>query len=580
VNRRRALVVQAVLVIAAVAVLGRSAQVCVIDHDRWTARAFEQQEKAIEVQGPRGRILSSDGYVLATSTRRWAVQVDRKQLLYPKLFAAAAAPLLGENITDILARIEHGPRYQWLAKNLDRETAREVQELDRGAVGIVRHWDRVYPLGRIAAPLVGFVGREELRLEGRAGLERYYEHLLVGEPDRCLFVKDARGRRLHLERIHRGRAGYDLELTLDARLQRAAEEALLKTLESSGATRGSVVVLEADTGNLLALASAPLSNRPSTGAGYDEECWCLRPVQAALEPGSTIKPFVAAAGLASGAVSPGERFDCRRRGIRVGRTWIGDHADPGIYTLDEVITHSSNAGIIMLAERLDEHFLWKTLSTLGFGRRPELGFPSETSGLLWPVDRWSKLSRAGLSLGQEMTVSPLQLALAYATFANGGWLPEPRLVDRMRGRDLSTRDRNRPRVRVMDSRLAHRVTEMLESVVLQGTGTRAQVPGYRVAGKTGTAQVVSGDGFDDTHHAAWFAGFLPLPDPRWVIVTTIENPTKDYWASSVAAPLFASVARATVESAGLPPMSPPTTGLEAHLETPSNSLPEDGVPCA
>ncbi len=561
-NRARLLIVILALAGGAVTVLGRSAQVSVLDHQRWTSEAFEQQEKMIEIQGPRGRILSSDGYVLATSSRRWALQVDQRHLEYPKLFAAAAASLLGETTESISLKLKNGPRYLWLAKGLELETAQSVQALERGALCIVRHWERVYPLGRTAAPVVGFVGQEELRLEGRAGLESYYEHLLVGEPDRCYFVKDAHGRNLQQERIHRGRAGYDLELTLDARLQHAAETELLAMMQSAGAHRGSVVVLEAHTGNLLALASAPFSERPSAGVDYDSECWSLRPVQTAIEPGSTVTPFIAAAGLAAGVVRPDDFFDCKARGIRVGRTWIRDHADPDIYTLDEVIVHSSNTGIIQVAQRLDDDFLWQVFTGLGFGRRPELGFPSEASGLLWPVERWSSMSRSGLALGQELTASPLQLALAYAAIANGGWLPEPRLVDRMRGRADSARDRVQPRTRVMDRQLADRVAAMLEQVVVEGTGTRAQVPGFRAAGKTGTAQMAVNGTFDDDHHTAWFAGFLPMPDPRWVIVVAIENPTNTYWASSVAAPVFARVAQATIHMAGLPPNVTPPQSAE------------------
>ncbi len=562
-NRARLLIVILVLASGAVAVLGRSAQVSVLDHQRWTATAFEQQEKIIEIQGPRGRILSSDGYVLATSSRRWALQIDQHSLEYPELFAAAASPLLGETVENIALKLENGPRYLWLAKGLDSDTARTIQAFERSAIWIVPHWERDYPLGRTAAPVIGFVGREELRLEGRAGLESYYETLLVGEADRCLFVKDAHGRKLQLERVRRGRAGYDLELTLDVRLQHAAETSLLAAMETAGADRGSVVVLEAHTGNLLALASAPFSDRPSTGIDYNGESWCLRPVQSAIEPGSTIKPFVAAAGLSAGVVRPGELFDCTKRGIRVGNTWIRDHADPDLYTLDEIIVHSSNAGIIQVVERLDNDLLWRMFDGLGFGRKPELGFPSEASGLLWSVERWSSMSPSGLALGQELTTSPLQLALAYAAVANGGWLPEPRLVDRMRGRVDSARDRIQPRTRVMDRRLANRVAVMLEQVVVEGTGTMAQVPGYRAAGKTGTAQVAVDGTFDDDHHTAWFAGFLPMPDPRWVIVVAIENPTVSFWASSVAAPVFAEVARATIHMAGLPPTAiapPPAEG--------------------
>ena len=556
--------VAVLMAVVGIAVVARSAQVSVFEHDFWVARALVQQEEVIEIAGPRGTIRSGDGYLLAASIRCWAAQVDTWHLEYPSLFAAAAAPILGEGVETVKQRLAGGARYLWLAKSLDLETAKELQTLERDAIGLVPHWDRQYPLGPTAAPVVGFVGREELLLEGRSGLESYYETLLVGEPDRCVFVEDAHGRQLRLERIQSGRQGYDLELTIHARVQHAAESELAAAIAAVGADAGSVVVLEADTGNLLALASYPFSDRPTANVPYDRTCWFLRPVQAAIEPGSTIKPFVAAAGLAAGVVNQNELFDCRARGIRVAGRWIRDHADPDYYTIDGIIAHSSNTGVVELAYRLDEDLLWRTYDGLGFGRRAELGFPGESAGLLWPVSRWTKMSRAGLALGQEITVTPLQLALAYAVFANGGWLPEPRLVDRLGGGDAAPSDRVRHRTRVMDERLTRRMTEMLEAVVTEGTGLEAAISGYRVAGKTGTAQNSVDGAFDDKHHTAWFAGYLPLPDPRWVIVVAIENPRTTFWASSTAAPLFARVAESVVRLEAVAPTASDVTHVSAE----------------
>ncbi len=470
----RLLAVAGLMAVISIAVVARSAQVSVFEHDFWVARALAQQKEVIEIEGPRGTIRSGDGYILAASVRCWALQVDTSRLEYPSLFAAAAAPFLGEDVATVERRLAGSARFLWLAKDLDRDTAEAVAALEHDAVGLVHHWKRQYPLGPTAAPLVGFVGREELRLKGRSGLESYYESLLVGEPDRCVFVEDAHGRRLRLEKIRSGRQGYDLELTIHARLQHAAEAELAAAVVAADADAGSVVVLEADTGNLLVAASYPFSERPAAQVPYDQACWILRPVQAAVEPGSTIKPFVAAAGLATGAVAQNELFDCRARGIRVAGRWVRDHADPDYYTVDEVVMHSSNTGIVEISQRLDEELLWRMLDGLGFGRRAELGFPGESSGLLWPVSRWTTMSRAGLALGQELTVTPLQLALAYAVFANDGWLPEPRLVHRMSGVEGAHSDRIRRRTRVMDERLARRVTDMLEGVVTEGTGSAGQ----------------------------------------------------------------------------------------------------------
>ena len=275
-------------------------------------------------------------------------------------------------------------------------------------------------------------------------------------------------------------------------------------------------------------------------------------MQDAIEPGSTVKPMVAAAALATDSVRPGERFDCRGRGTRLAGFWIRDHVEPGRYTLDEVVAYSANTGIIEIAERIPQNDLHRTFAAFGFGRRSGIDFPAEARGLMPEVRTWSKLSRAGFALGQELTVTPLQVALAYAAIANGGWLPEPCLVNSVSAEEWSMSSERPYRARVLDEALAARLTDMLEAVIEEGTGEGAQIPGLRVAGKTGTAQRAVNGGFDDEHHVAWFAGFLPLPDPRLVIVVAVENPRVDFWASTAAAPVFARIAVAAAGHLDLP----------------------------
>jgi cell division protein FtsI/penicillin-binding protein 2 len=244
-------------------------------------------------------------------------------------------------------------------------------------------------------------------------------------------------------------------------------------------------------------------------------------------------------------VRPGEHFDCRHRGTSVAGRWVRDHAEPGLYTIDEVVIHSANAGIIEMAERLSEERLRGAFEAFGFGRRTGVIFPAEARGLLPQIRSWSKMSRAGFALGQELTVSPLQMAMAYAAIGNGGWLLSPRLV--MPDAASSTVVETRARKRILDEALARRLCDMLEGVVREGTGELARVGGFRTAGKTGTAQRVFDGSFDDTHHVSWFAGLVPMPDPRIAVVVAIEDPVRiDYWASTVAAPLFADIAEASV----------------------------------
>lgn len=550
-NRRRFLAVAAVLVLGAAAVFGRSLQITVFEHDEWAEAALRQQRQVIEVPGPRGTIRSADGYVLATSVERVAIQVDTRLLDYPELFASAAAALLETPEREVQRRIRKGPRSVWLAQRVPREVAEQVRSLAVRAVVLVPDFARIYPQQRLAAPVVGFVGREELNTVGRAGFEHRYDAYLAGEPEQYLAVNDAIRRKVRLERLHSGRAGYDLELSLNARLQARCEVALEAAIKSHRAKAGSAVVVDPWTGRILALASLPSFDPASPGSSPSAN-WRLRPVQDALEPGSTVKPVVAAAALSGGVVRNGERFDCTSRGTSVAGHWVRDHAEPGMYTLDEVVVYSANVGIIQAAGRVPNQQLWNAFSAFGFGRRSEIDFPAEARGLMPETRSWSGMSSAGFALGQELTVSPLQMAMAYAAIANGGWLRRPILVRSETGEAEAAADATANRV--LDAGLARRLRTMLEEVVTTGTGELAAVPGYRVAGKTGTAQRAVNGSYDDGRHTSWFAGFLPMPEPRLVIVVVIEDPAeRDYWASTVAAPVFSEIASAAVSILDIPP---------------------------
>jgi cell division protein FtsI/penicillin-binding protein 2 len=539
-------------------VVARSVQISVFEHGVYRKIAVNQQQDVYRVPGPRGAIRAADGYVLATSIERFAIKINTGHLEYPEIFAAAVAPLLGQKEHDVQRRLGGESRWVWLAKRVQPEVAKQVVTLAPQAVMLVPDFARIYPQGSLAAPVVGFVGREELRTVGRAGLEYHFDAYLAGEPEQYLAVNDAVQRRVQLQRLQSGRAGYDLQLTLLARLQARCETILETSLRAHEARAASAIVVDVHSGRILALASLP-SFDPANPGAVKTENWRLRPVQDAFEPGSTVKPFVAAAALSAGVVRPGERFNCLERGVNVAGHWVRDHADPGRYTIDEVIVHSANAGIIEVAERLSEERLRYAFETFGFGRRSGVIFPAEARGLLPETRAWSKMSRAGFALGQELIVSPLQMAMAYAAIGNGGWLLEPQLV--MTDSEFSAVAGARARTRILDDALAGRLLSMLEGVVRDGTGELARVPGYRTAGKTGTAQRAVGGSFDDEHHISWFAGLMPLPDPRIAVVVAVEDPMEtDFWASTVAAPVFAEIAEAAaclLDVAPTEPVPPP-----------------------
>jgi cell division protein FtsI/penicillin-binding protein 2 len=554
VNRRRLLVVVAGLLLGATGVVVRSIQISVLEHDTWEQRALRQQQRVLDVPVPRGTIRTADGYVLATSIDRVAIQVNTRHLEYPEIFAYAVAPLLDVSEKELEGRLGGEPRSVWLAQQVPPELAEQVVALAPHAVVLVPDFARVYPQGRLAAPVFGFVGREELHTVGRAGLEHHFDAYLAGEPEQYLAVNDAIQRKVQLQRLHRGRAGYDLQLTLLARLQARCEAALTSAVETHGARAASAVVVDVHSGHILALASLP-SFDPSKPGASKPESWRLRPVQDAFEPGSIVKPFVAAAALSADVVRPGERFDCLERGVSVAGHWVRDHADPGRYTVDEVVIYSANAGIIEIAERVSEERLWRAFDAFGFGRRTGVVFPAEARGLLPETRTWSKMSPSGFALGQELTVSPLQMAMAYAAIGNGGWLLQPQLV--MPDAASGTPARQQARIRTLDEALARRLCAMLEGVVRYGTGELARVAGYRTAGKTGTAQRAVDGTFDDKHHIAWFAGLMPMPDPRIAVVVAIEDPVEiDFWASTVAAPIFSEIAEASACLLDLAPTEP------------------------
>jgi len=550
VSPRRLWVVLLILLSGGAVVVARAVQVAVVDGEEWCERARRQQQQRIQVPSPRGTIRSADGYMLATSIERVAIQVDTKRLEQPEAFAHAAAPLLEIDGDELSERLIDGPRTVWLAKQTAPEIGEAVRELAPTAVALVPDFARVYPMGSVAAPVVGFVGREELRTVGRAGLEHRYDEQLAGDPRVYLAVNDAIRRKVRLERVESGRQGCDLELTLHARLQTICEAELRRALDDFDADAASAVVLDPWSGAVLALGSQP-SFDPAAPGRVPAEQWRLRPVQDAVEPGSTVKPIVAAAALSAGIVSPGERFDCRQRGTRLAGFWIRDHAEPGRYTIDEVVVHSANTGIIEVAERIEPEHLYRAFAAFGFGRRSGIDFPAEARGLMPEVASWSRLSRAGFALGQELTATPLQIALAYGAIANGGWLVEPTLVHQAVSGDDSE-DSDGP-YRVLDGALAGRLTRMLSDAVEVGTGDAARLPGLCVAGKTGTAQRAINGGFDDTHHVAWFAGFMPVDDPKVVIVVALENPRTEFWGSTTAAPVFARIGEAAAMHLDLSP---------------------------
>ena len=537
-------------------VWGRLAQLQLAEHATWEQQAEAQRERVREVKEARGEILTRDGRLLAGSLSSVAVcanptRIPREE--WPEL-AASLSPLIGAPEAQIRARFASEKGFFYLAKDLPAEVSSSLEPLSQKGLWTERSERRVYPLGPLAGSVVGFVDAEGV---GQAGLERSYESTLAGIPSIYRELCDGKilSTPIDLRLEKAGRPGQSLVLSLDSRVQLVVEQELERALDTIGARGAAAVVMDPRTGEVLALGSLPGYDPGHVGQSRPE-CRRNRAVEFALEPGSVFKPIVVSAALAAGVVTPGELVDCSGGGIQVANVFMRDHGHFGLLSVRDVIAQSSNTGAIRIAHRLGADKLDGMIRALGFGRRTGIELPAETPGIYRGPQSWSALSRAGLALGEEIAVSPLQVAQAYAAIADGGVLLPPVLVRETldsKGRPVTPRQR-RQGVRVMPRAVAREVASMLEAVVDEGTGRAAQVAGYRVGGKTGTAQKgADGGGLRSGAHAAWFAGFLPVQDPSLVIVVCVDEPRRTYWASDVAAPVFGRIAARLVSLLGIAP---------------------------
>lgn len=553
--RRRWQALVAILAGCGALVWLRLGYVQVVQGKYWAEAATRQREATIEVEEPRGDIISDDGRILAGSLERVSVYANPARIPRERWheLAEKLSPIIGLAPAEILHRFTTRDRFFYLAKNLDPAIAGPVQRLKTSGVGVLRAQQRVHPHGPMAAAVVGFVNGNGV---GQAGLEKALDRTLAGTPSKYRLLRDGKSvpTPLDLRLEQAGRTGLTVRLTLDTRVQAVVEEELGATVKDLGAHGAAAVVMDPFSGAVLALASLP-SFHPDAPGASPPETWRNRAIEDALEPGSSFKPVIVAAALATGAVGPFDRIDCSGGGVQVAGVFMRDHAHYGWLSVGQVIALSSNAGSIRIAQRLSPASLSGTIRALGFGSPTGIELPGETRGLLHPPERWSALSPAGLALGQELTVSPLQLARAYAAFANGGYLVEPHLVRETVDETATvvTPARARAKHPVLSPQLAQHIAAMLEAVVEEGTGRHAKVPGYRTAGKTGTAQKAVDGVLRSGRHAAWFAGFFPLPQPRVVIVVCIDEPRTTYWASEAAAPAFGRIAARLVAILGIPP---------------------------
>jgi len=541
----------------AAVVVVRLVQIQLVGHRTWESESARQREHVLEVEEPRGDIVSRDRRLLAGSLERVTVYANPRKIPREAWNSVASrlAPLVSQTAAGVLDQLREHDGFFYLAKDLDPQVSDEVAKLRQRGVGTLRTERRVYPHGALAGAVVGYVNGDGA---GQAGLEASYDRTLRGVPSVYRVLRDGKTSPTFLDlRLEtEGRPGQSLVLSLDCRIQHVVEEELARTIAETGAKAASAVVMDPADGELLAVGSLPSYDPGHLGQSAPEDRR-NRAAEDALEPGSAFKPIVVAAAMSFGVLDASEMVDCSGGGVQIANAFIHDHARYGLLPVREVLAKSSNVGAIRIAYRLAPGQLDETIRAFGFGQQTNVELPGEARGIYRGPQSWSALSRAGLALGEEISTTPLQVAQAYAAIANGGRVVHPRLV-------LETQDRSgrpvtpykpQPGAHVLSAEVAAHLAAMLEAVVEEGTGRLAAVPGYRVAGKTGTAQRAHSGGYTGGRHVAWFAGFLSMPSPSVVIVVCVDEPTSNYWAADVAAPAFGRIAARVATLLGLQPVA-------------------------
>lgn len=529
----------------------------VLRKDEFTRRAARQQERTVDLAPRRGVIKDADGTFLAINARAESVFAIPSDVADPAREAALLAPLLKHPAKDLAKKLESPDRdFVWLSRRVSDGVAARVKALiaEKRLPGIqlVAESARRYPEGTLAASALGYVGTDN---QGLAGLEYRFDSDVRGKPARVTLLRDAAQRAYSTRAGDSGSApaegneGASLTLTLRTGIQHAAERELEKVVIESRAKGASAVILDPATGAILALASYPTFD-PNRFSEVDADARRCRPLADAYEPGSTFKIVAAATALDSGTISLDDPIDCGGGTLTIGSNTIHEHGGKGwsVLTIGDILAHSSNIGIAHVAMTLGRAPFYKSVRDFGFGQKTGIELEGETAGILQDRAGWSALTLPTMAFGQEIGVTVLQMARAYAAIANGGVLPAVHMVESIQIPGAPERSIERPAPRRLMSEDTARVMRvLLRRVVEMGTGKPAAIPGYSAAGKTGTAQkAVPGGGYSREKYVASFIGFAPAERPRVVIAVVVDEPKGKTYGGEVAAPVFAAIGADTL----------------------------------
>lgn len=557
--RSRLILVFLLVVAGWTLVILRAAQLQILPNSKLAELKKRQYRSIVELPARRGVIADRNGKELAVTVPSYSIFADPSEIEKPKATSRLLAKKLGLLQPVVYEKIRNDEkRFAWIRRHLSKDAADEIKALHIRGIGTVEESLRVYPNERLLSQSIGFVGEEGNGLEG---LELKYDSVMKGQSRKIKIEKDARGRPL----LEDGRlftdtpAGFDLQLTIDADLQYKLEKDLADAVTHHLADSAMGVILDAHTSEILAMANAPTFD-PNRRHDTSPDTTRNRVVTDAYEPGSTIKAILIAGALRENTTKPNKKYFCENGEFKVDNRVIHEadaHHRFGWLTTSEILMHSSNIGATKIAFELGDARVRKIFADFGLGDRLGVDLPGESRGVLHPLP-WRNHLLSNISFGHGMTATPLQIASAYAAIANGGWLREPHILKSMTNQELGEHKEIGAKDirRVLTSEQAATMRLMLNATTSEtGTGFSARVPGFPVAGKTGTAQKIQvGRGYAKGQYISSFAGFIPANDPRYVIYVAIDNPRNQYYGGEVAAPLFSKVASYAVRQAGLAPV--------------------------
>ncbi len=529
----RMFIVVAVIVLSVLALVWRAFDLHILDHAFLQGQGDARYLRVVPIATHRGMITDRNGEPLALSTPVDSVWINPKEFLTEQAQWPKLAKILKVKVSRItkLVMQRKARDFVYLQRHVTPEISQQILALGLAGVSLQREYRRYYPAGEVASHVIGFTNIDDA---GQEGLELAYDDWLKGKPGLKRVLKDRLGRVIkHVELIEQARPGKDLVLSIDRRLQYLTYRELKKAVRKHKAKSGSAVILDVKTGEVLAMVNQPSYN-PNNRKNLKSKNYRNRAVTDIYEPGSTIKPFTIAAALESGKYRPATKVDTSPGLFRVGSNVIRDHRNYGVLDLQTIIQKSSNVGASKIALSLSADRLTGIHNKVGFGRRSESGFPGEVMGLVNAVSDKQMIERATLSYGYGISVTSLQLARAYAVIANKG----KRLPIRFTRVDSDVEGQA-----VLATNTSQQIISMMESVIgEEGTGKLASIPGYRVAGKTGTVKKITLGGYSDKKYLSIFAGLVPASNPRMVMVVTVDEPADGiYYGGEVAAPVFSKV---------------------------------------